>query len=809
LYLVIPKSIIMRLFFSTLIFFCFATASAQCTYGNVEITVTGDTNKRIILTNTATGEAYQSYDTSSSYDQLPEALNSVSQWEPLSGGGLCTPATSISWVAYSIFEVYGSANCFNVNLFSLSGVHNVQPDGSVVLFNDNALTSFTDPESCNNNGNVEITVTGDTNKRIILTNTATGQAFQSYDTSSGYDQLPEALNWVGLWEALNGTMSTPNLDVTWDGYSILNTSQECMIQQMMPWECCDNSSDCFEAGLLSLGGEFSVQSDGSILLLTACDAPVGFCDCNGGVLDDCGVCGGDNSTCTDCAGVANGDALIQAYFFDADGDGFGYGEAVEYCSGSVPTCTDGDGDGVETGCWVLNNHDFYPDCYSNIVDCNGTCDGYEVENGCGECGGDQWALWYADIDGDGLGDPNTEISSCDYIEGYVIWNNSDPDDNCFSNVFDACGVCGGDNSTCTDCAGVASGEAVEDCAGVCGGTSVIDECGVCGGDNSTCADCCGVPNGDGTTCDGVCGACNDDTSCYGCTYAAATNYDSTATIDNGSCVYAVCDITSDNQAVYDGAYAAGVASVVCPDGGSSCPGDLDNDGAVATTDLLIFLSAYGGTCEVDEDLGFSVCGDDINHEGYDYSTVLIGDQCWFAENSRYLPEVSPSSASSETSPLYYVYGYEGTDVAAAMSTSNYETYGVLYNWPAVMTEGICPSGWHIPSDGEWQTMEISLGMSESEAADTGWRGTDEGYQMKSTSGWNSGGNSSNSSGFTGLPGGSRYSGGFNSNGNLGYWWSASESGSVSWNRLLIDSGGDVNRDTNSRGSGFSARCVRD
>jgi len=271
----------------------------------------------------------------------------------------------------------------------------------------------------------------------------------------------------------------------------------------------------------------------------------------------------------------------------------------------------------------------------------------------------------------------------------------------------------------------------------------------------------------------------------------------------------VCDITSDNQAVYDGAYAAGIASVVCPDGGSSCPGDLDNDGAVATTDLLIFLSAYGGTCEVDEDLGFSVCGDDINHEGYDYSTVLIGDQCWFAENSRYLPEVSPSSASSETSPLYYVYGYEGTDVAAAMSTSNYETYGVLYNWPAVMTEDICPSGWHIPSDGEWQTMEISLGMSESEAADTGWRGTDEGYQMKSTSGWNSGGNSSNSSGFTGLPGGSRYSGGFNSNGNLGYWWSASESGSVSWNRLLIDSGGDVNRDTNSRGSGFSARCVRD
>ena len=79
-----------------------------------------------------------------------------------------------------------------------------------------------------------------------------------------------------------------------------------------------------------------------------------------------------------------------------------------------------------------------------------------------------------------------------------------------------------------------------------------------------------------------------------------------------------------------------------------------------------------------------------------------------------------------TITYYYVYGYEGSTVSEAQATSNYETYGVLYNWPAVMTEGICPSGWHIPSDGEWQTMEISLGMSEAEAASEGWRGTDEG-----------------------------------------------------------------------------------
>ena len=81
--------------------------------------------------------------------------------------------------------------------------------------------------------------------------------------------------------------------------------------------------------------------------------------------------------------------------------------------------------------------------------------------------------------------------------------------------------------------------------------------------------------------------------------------------------------------------------------------------------------------------------------------------------------------------------------------------------------------------------------------------------MKSSSGWNNGGNGSNSSGFTGLPGGNRDSGGFDDNGDLGCWWSASESGSYSWERILDYNFVNVYRGTNSRGIGFSARCVRD
>jgi uncharacterized protein (TIGR02145 family) len=170
--------------------------------------------------------------------------------------------------------------------------------------------------------------------------------------------------------------------------------------------------------------------------------------------------------------------------------------------------------------------------------------------------------------------------------------------------------------------------------------------------------------------------------------------------------------------------------------------------------------------------------------------------------------VSSSSAGSETSPYYYVYGYEGSTVSEAQATDNYDTYGVLYNWPAVMTDEICPSGWHIPSDGEWQTMEISLGMSESEAAQTGWRGSPVGDYMKSTSGWNSG-TGSNSSGFTGLPSGARNSSNFINYGHYGIWWSASESGSYSWIRELKSDEVNVYRNYWDRWYGFSARCVRD
>jgi uncharacterized protein (TIGR02145 family) len=124
-----------------------------------------------------------------------------------------------------------------------------------------------------------------------------------------------------------------------------------------------------------------------------------------------------------------------------------------------------------------------------------------------------------------------------------------------------------------------------------------------------------------------------------------------------------------------------------------------------------------------------------------------------------------------------------------------------------MTEGICPSGWHIPSDGEFTELTDFLGGESVAGSKMKEAGYDH-WQSPNT-------DATNSSGWTGLPGGYRYSGGFDYSGNDGYWWSASVSGweygagSNSWRRLLDYYSGGVSRNNGNWVYGFSARCVRD
>ncbi len=198
-----------------------------------------------------------------------------------------------------------------------------------------------------------------------------------------------------------------------------------------------------------------------------------------------------------------------------------------------------------------------------------------------------------------------------------------------------------------------------------------------------------------------------------------------------------------------------------------------------------------------------------------YQTVQIGNQCWMAENVAYLPSVSPPDSGSYTSSYYYVYGYNDTIVTAAKATPNYQTYGVLYNWPAAMNgdtssnsvpsgvQGVCPLGWHLPSDAEWDTIVNYLGGSSV-----------AGGAMKETgfSHWNTPNTGAiNSSGFTALPGGSRFdNGSFFNIGVYGFWWCSRDYDAYSAKtRLMYYLYGNVYRANGSKEYGFAVRCLRD
>ncbi|MEN8155508.1 MAG: fibrobacter succinogenes major paralogous domain-containing protein, partial [Bacteroidota bacterium] len=132
-------------------------------------------------------------------------------------------------------------------------------------------------------------------------------------------------------------------------------------------------------------------------------------------------------------------------------------------------------------------------------------------------------------------------------------------------------------------------------------------------------------------------------------------------------------------------------------------------------------------------------------EGNVYKTVQIGTQWWMAENLKVtqytngdaIPHLTGATEWANTTGGAYCYYENKTGFA--------DTYGNLYNWHTVAdARGVCPQGWHIPSDEEWITLEMHLGMSRSEADRIStWRGTDQGDQLKSGS---FGGN--NSSGFS-------------------------------------------------------------
>ena len=202
-------------------------------------------------------------------------------------------------------------------------------------------------------------------------------------------------------------------------------------------------------------------------------------------------------------------------------------------------------------------------------------------------------------------------------------------------------------------------------------------------------------------------------------------------------------------------------------------------------------------------------------DGNVYQTVQIGDQLWMAENLKVTHYRNGDEILNVTDAAEWQNLTAGAYCNYGNDDSNADTYGSLYNWYAVNdSRNIAPAGWHVPSDDEWKTLEMYLGMSQSEADGTGRRGTDEGGKMKETgtTHWyspNTG--ATNESGFSALPGGYRYYYGYF--GGMGYYagfWSSTEYDSdYAWSWSLDYGNSDVYRYSLYKQGGFSVRCIRD
>ena len=215
------------------------------------------------------------------------------------------------------------------------------------------------------------------------------------------------------------------------------------------------------------------------------------------------------------------------------------------------------------------------------------------------------------------------------------------------------------------------------------------------------------------------------------------------------------------------------------------------------------------------------CGDTLtdDRDSKTYATVLIGSQCWMAQHINVGTLLAGTNNMSDNGSIEK-YCYSDTE-------SNCASDGGLYQWGEAMqyaascngtgvppndacatpVQGICPSGWHIPSHYEYTTLEREVCTSGTCATDfpydistTGWRGTDESTKLKV----------GGSSGFEGLLAGCSNPGGsFDGRGTDALIWSSLESGTSAWRRALYSGYATVNRGADDKLYGFFVRCIKD
>jgi len=301
---------------------------------------------------------------------------------------------------------------------------------------------------------------------------------------------------------------------------------------------------------------------------------------------------------------------------------------------------------------------------------------------------------------------------------------------------------------------------IVDCFGVVGGGAEVDECGVCGGDGPD----------ENLDCDGNCSVSID---CFG--------------VCGGSSVLDACGVCGGN----------GVQQIC----GCGTPGEygIPEGYCNCFTDIVDACGVCGGDAISEDECIVT------DFDGNIYEIVLIGEQVWMSENLKVTHYNNGDEIPTGYSNSEWIELETGAYSDYNNNPTNSETYGRLYNWYTVDDDrGVCPDGWHVPSDNEYTVLTDYLGGEQV-----------AGGKMKETGleHWSSPNlGATNESGFTGLPAGYRYygSGLYYYMGYAGYFWSSSETGSFSaWFRSLSYNSSNVYRYYDGKQFGFSVRCLGD
>ena len=239
------------------------------------------------------------------------------------------------------------------------------------------------------------------------------------------------------------------------------------------------------------------------------------------------------------------------------------------------------------------------------------------------------------------------------------------------------------------------------------------------------------------------------------------------------------------------------------DGGSATRPSEESSSSVALSSSSSSVIPSSSSSKVTESAEVTKGSITDTRDGHSYKTVTIGSQTWMAQNLNY--ETANSYCYSNNASNCTKYGRLYTWAAAMDSVGSWSANGKGCGYgktcsPTYPVRGVCPSGWHLPTQTEWNTLFAAVGGQST-----------AGKMLKSTSGWNSSGNGTDAYSFSALPAGGRGGNGhFNYEGNNAYFWSSTDDNSYyAYSMILYYNGDYAGLDDGNEGYGFSVRCVKD